>query len=294
MKKNSTLYILVALLVILIGLSIVLIISNSKKTVIIEDITAQFELEKEELQDDYSQLALQYEDYGIRINNDSLAELLDAERTKNLRLLDEIKTLKVNNARRLSELRKELETARTVMRSYIIQIDSLNTINTQLREENTAMSKQFQEAQQTVNELSKEKEALTEKVMLASMLEARDIEIRPLTEKGRTANKIARTSLIEFKMVLSKNISAPVGEKTIYLRITQPDGMLLLKPQFENFEFEGYLIPCSASRTIEWDGEEQALAIYWQVEEFLHPGTYRAEIFADGYLIGSEEFTLSN
>ena len=46
MKKNSTLYILVALLVILIGLSIVLIISNSKKTVIIEDITAQFELEK--------------------------------------------------------------------------------------------------------------------------------------------------------------------------------------------------------------------------------------------------------
>lgn len=294
MKKNTTVYILAGALTILACLSILLLVSNSRKKVIIEDITAQFELEKEELQDDYSQLALQYEDYGIRINNDSLAELLDAERTKNLRLLDEIKTLKVNNARRLSELRKELETARTVMRSYIVQIDSLNTLNNQLREENSAMTRQYEEAKQTVNALSKEKEALTEKVMLASMLEARDIEIRPLTDKGRPANKIARTSIIEFKMVLSKNISAPVGEKKIYLRITQPDGNLLLKSNYENFEFDGYLIPCSAFRSIEWDGEEQALAIYWQVEEFLRPGAYRADIFADGYLIGSEEFTLNN
>lgn len=294
MKKNTTLYILVGALAIFACLSIILLVSNGRKKVIIDDITAQFELEKEELEDDYSQLALQYEDYGIRINNDSLAELLDAERTKNLRLLDEIKTLKVNNARRLSELRKELETARTVMRSYIVQIDSLNTLNTQLREENTAMSRQFEEAKQTVSALSKEKEALTEKVMLASMLEARNLEIRPLTDKGRPANKIARTSIIEFKMVLSKNISAPVGEKDIYLRITQPDGSLLLKSAYENFEFDGYLIPCSAYRTIEWDGEEQAVVIYWQVEEFLHPGLYRADIFADGYLIGSEEFTLND
>lgn len=294
MKKNTTLYILVGALAIFACLSIILLVSNGRKKVIIDDITAQFELEKEELEDDYSQLALQYEDYGIRINNDSLAELLDAERTKNLRLLDEIKTLKVNNARRLSELRKELETARTVMRSYIVQIDSLNTLNTQLREENTAMSRQFEEAKQTVSTLSKEKEALTEKVMLASMLEARNLEIRPLTDKGRPANKIARTSIIEFKMVLSKNISAPVGEKDIYLRITQPDGSLLLKSAYENFEFDGYLIPCSAYRTIEWDGEEQAVVIYWQVEEFLHPGLYRADIFADGYLIGSEEFTLND
>lgn len=294
MKKNTTVYILAGALALLACVSIILLVSNGRKKVIIDDITAQFELEKEELQDDYSQLALQYEDYGIRINNDSLAELLDAERTKNLRLLDEIKTLKVNNARRLSELRKELETARTVMRSYIIQIDSLNTLNNQLREENTAMSRQFEEAKQTVSELSKEKEALTEKVMLASMLEARNLDIRPLTDKGRPANKIARTSIIEFKMILSKNISAPVGEKKIYLRITQPDGSLLLKSEYENFEFDGYLIPCSAFRSIEWDGEEQAVVIYWQVEEMLYPGLYRADIFADGYLIGSEEFTLNN
>lgn len=294
MNKNIRLYLLISLLVALATLSIVLIVSNSKKKEIIEEITLQFEIEKEELQDDYSQLALQYEDYGIRINNDSLAQLLDAERTKNLRLLDEIKTLKVNNARRLAELRKELETARSVMRSYIVQIDSLNTLNTKLREENTLVTRQYQEAQQAVNELSKEKEALTEKVMLASMLEARDIEIRCLTEKGRSANKIARTAVIEFNMVLSKNISAPVGEKNIYLRITQPDGNLLLKSSFENFEFDGYLIPCSAYRSIEWDGEAQALSIYWQVEEFLHPGLYRADLFADGYLIGSKEFTLNN
>lgn len=294
MKKNSTLYILLASIAILAALSIFLIVSNHQKKDIIQDLSEQFEMEREALEEDYSQLALQYEDYGIRIQNDSLAQLLDAERTKNLRLVDEIKTLKVNNARRLSQLRRELETARSVMRSYVVQIDSLNTANTKLRQENAAMTAQYKQAQETVNQLSKEKEVLSEKVMLASMLEARDISVRCLNDKGRQVKRIARTAIIEFKMVLSKNISAPIGQKNIYLRITQPDGQLLLKSNYENFSFDGYLIPCSTLRSIEWDGEEQTVAIYWQVEEFLHPGLYRADFFADGYLIGSQEFTLNN
>lgn len=294
MSSNKTIYILLTTIVLLFGIGVFLFVSNFKNKTVVEEITAQFELQKEELEDDYSQLALQYESYGIRLDNDSLAELLDIERTKNLRLLDEIRTLKVNNARRLSELRKELETARGVMRTYIIQIDSLNTLNTQLREENKTVTQQYREVKQAVTELSKENTALTEKVILASMLEARDISIRSLTEKGRSASKISKTAVIELKATLSKNISAPVGEKNIYVRILQPDNTPLLKNDAQEFDFEGSKIKYSISRSIEYSGEEIPITLYWNVEELLLPGSYRADFFADGYQIGSEYFELKD
>ena len=292
MKKNTTLYVLMAAVLLLLVLGVWLYIDNYRQSEVIQAMTDQFEIEKEELEEDYSKRALQYEDYGIRISNDSLATLLDQERTKNLRLAEEIKTLKINNARRLTELRRELETARSVMRSYVIQIDSLNTVNTRLKEENRAMTRQYRAAREEATALAREKAVLTEKVLLASMLEARDITVRQLTNKGRATTKLNRTSQLEFQAVISKNISAPVGQKAIYLRITRPDGLPLLKDNAQTFEFEGSALPCSASRVIEYDGEEAHVTIYWDVQEYLDAGTYRADYFADGFLIGSREFVL--
>ncbi|MBQ9200958.1 MAG: hypothetical protein IJ154_01105 [Bacteroidales bacterium] len=292
MKKNTTLYWLMAAVIVLLGIAAFLYTKNYRQSEVIQAMNDQFEYEKEALEEDYSRLALQYEDYGIRISNDSLAGLLDQERAKNQRLAEEIKTLKINNARRLTELRRELETARGVMRSYIIQIDSLNTANTRLKEENRSMSRQYRAAREEVTALAKEKAELTEKVMLASMLEARDISVRQLTNKGRATTRLNRTTQLEFQAVISKNISAPVGQKTVYLRITRPDGLPLLKENAQTFAFEGSQLPFSASRNIEYDGEEAHVTIYWDVQEYLDAGTYRADFFADGYLIGSREFVL--
>ena len=43
---------------------------------------------------------------------------------------------------------------------------------------------------------------------------------------------------------------------------------------------------------IEYNGEEQQIVVYWNVEEFLYAGNYRVDIFADGTLIGSQRFAL--
>ena len=43
---------------------------------------------------------------------------------------------------------------------------------------------------------------------------------------------------------------------------------------------------------IEYNGEEQDITVYWDVEEFLYAGNYRVDIFADGNLIGSQPFIL--
>ena len=260
----------------------------------ISEMSQQFELEKEQLTDEYSQLALQYEGYGLRIGNDSLANLLDAQRYKVQRLLEELRTVKASNVKRINELKNELGTLRAIMRQYVIQIDSLNALNTQLRSENKVVTQRYTEEQQKTSALVEEKKALTTKITLASIMEARNITVESLTEKGRKATKISKTAQLKFNFVITKNISASTGEKYIYLRILQPDESALVKKSDNVFLFENKYINYSARRPIEYEGEEVPVTIYWDVEEFLQPGSYRADIFADGYIIGSAKFNLTD
>ncbi len=283
---------LIILVVMLIGGLVFLTLNLRKKDVVIHEMSQEFELQKEALTDEYSQLALQYEGYGLRIGNDSLATLLDAERYKVQRLLEELKMTKATNAKRISQLKKELETLRGIIRTYVAQIDSLSRINSQLREENQVVTQRYHQEREQVLSLSEEKKVLTEKVTLASILQARNISVELLTDKGKKATRISKLSQLKFTFIVSKNISAPRGEKYIYLRIIQPDDAPLVKRNDNVFLFENRYISYSARRPIEYEGEDLSTTIYWDVEEYLHPGTYKLEIFADGYMIGSASFAL--
>jgi hypothetical protein len=264
---------------------------QSKDEAIVQ-MSQEFDLEKEQLTDEYSQLNLQYEGYGLRVGNDSLAQLLDQQRYKVQRLLEELKTVKSSNRLRINQMKKELEGLRGIMRQYVAQIDSLNVLNTQLRAENKVVTQRYTEEQQKTSALTEEKKALTHKVTLASILEARSIGVETLNEKGRKATKISKIAQLKFTFVINKNISAPTGEKYIYLRVLQPDETPLVKKNDNVFLFENKYINYSARRPIEYEGEEIPVTIYWDVEEFLHPGKYRADVFADGYMIGSGSFIL--
>jgi hypothetical protein len=297
MQKKTKIILTVSIAVVIVLLSgglAYLYYNLQTKDKAISDMTQQFDLEKEQLTDEYSQLALQYEGYGLRIGNDSLAQLLDTQRYKVQRLLEELKTVKSTNVKRINELKKELSTLRGIMRQYVAQIDSLNALNTQLRSENKVVTQRYVEEQQKTSALTEEKVALTNKVTLASILEARNITVESLTDKGRKATKISKTVQLRFTFIINKNISASTGEKYIYLRVLQPDGTPLVKKNDNVFLFENKYINYSARRPIEYEGEEVAVTIYWDVEEFLHPGSYRADVFADGYIIGSAAFTLKD
>jgi len=296
MRRKTKIAIVVGIVsVLLIGGGVVVYLMyqdiQSKNQAIVE-MSEQFELEKEQLTDEYSQLALQYEGYGLRIGNDSLANLLDAQRYKVQRLLEELRTVKASNVKRINELKNELGTLRAIMRQYVIQIDSLNALNTQLRTENKVVTQRYTEEQMKTSALVEEKKVLTTKITLASILEARNITVESLTEKGRKATKISKTAQLKFNFVINKNISASTGEKYIYLRILQPDESPLVKKNDNVFLFENKYINYSSRRPIEYEGEDVPVTIYWDVEEFLQPGTYRADVFADGYIIGSSKFNL--
>ncbi len=258
----------------------------------LNELTAISQIEKDEMEEEFMQLSIQYEGYKLNVNNDSLADKLENERVKVQRLLEELKTTKASNARRITELKKELTTVRTVLRTYIVQVDSLNKLNTKLKEENKAVVQKYQQITASATVLKKEKEALTEKVTLASKLDAVSIKVEALTGRNRDTERISRAEKIKVDFLITKNITAPAGEKTIYVRILKPDNTALTKSRGDLFKFEDQEIEYSMKKLIEYTGEEQTVEMFWFIEEFLNPGEYRIDIFADGNLIGQKSFEL--
>ncbi|MGL4293406.1 MAG: hypothetical protein ACRCSQ_07520 [Bacteroidales bacterium] len=288
-KKKLWLGIGIAALL-LIGAGITFYIISTQRQ--LNDLTEQYKIEKEELEEEYSQLAIQYEGYKLNVNNDSLIDKLENERMKVQRLVEELKTTKATNARRINELKKELSTVRSVLRTYVAQVDSLNRLNAQLVEENKEVRRKYQAASQTATELKKQKEQLTHKVTLAAKLDAVAISAEAQTKRNKKTDKISRAEKIKISFTLAKNVTAQIGEKTIYVRIMKPDNDVLVKNRNDVFPYENQEINYSIRKMVEYDGEEMPVTMYWAIEEYLYPGNYRVDIFADGNLIGKKEFKL--
>jgi 3-methyladenine DNA glycosylase Tag len=256
------------------------------------DMVETFALEKESLLDEYEELSFQYEGQKFKIGNDSLVALLTTEQMRVQRLMEELRTVKATNARRINELKKELETLRKIMKNYVAQIDSLNAENQHLKQENQQVVRKYQQASSTAAQLTKDKQKLTERVTLASRLEATAIQVKPVTSRGKDAKRIDKTAQLVLTFHIAKNITAPVGEKALYVRLLKPDDDILRKPNSGVFTFENREIAYSMMKSVEYEGEEIPVVMYWNVEEYLSPGAYRADIFADGNLIGRKSFTL--
>ena len=288
MKNRQTVWIiLIVVLTIIITVAIVYIYRLQGQN---KELEQQAEYAKEELTDEYNDLVIDYEGFRMKISNDSLVAKLETEQMKVQRLQEELRTVKATDTKRINELKKELETLRAVLRNYVQQIDSLNRINEQLSNENRQVTAKYHQATQTVSQLTKEKEQLTETVQLASKLDASSIMVNGLTNKNKVTDQIKKMVKIEVRFVISKNITAPPGEKIIYIRILKPDDDVLIKSRSNVFVYENKEINYSSKRTIEYEGEELPVSIYWDIEEYLSPGTYRVDIFADGNLIGKKTF----
>jgi len=256
-----------------------------------QEMADMFALEKEILFDDFEEISLQYEGFKFSVSNDSLIFLLITEQEKVQRLQEELRTVKSTNARRINELKNELETLRKIAQSFVVQIDSLNSENEKLKDENKQVTQQYQRVASQAARLSKEVDNLSERVQKASRLDAVNIQMSPINNKGKAA-KLDKAEQLMLTFILSKNITAPVGEQTIYVRLMKPDDDVLLKPNYGNFRFENKDIAYSLKKSIEYDGEEQPVTMYWPVEEYLSPGTYRVIIFAGENQIGLKPIKL--
>ena len=252
MSKKSF-WIVFCLLVLVIGGLVYWNLSQRKE---LNEIVEQMTIEKEELQEEYEDLAIQFDGYqSLDIRNDSLQDLLSREQQRVQDLLEELRQTKASNARKIAELKKELATVRAVMKDYVRQIDSLNATNQRLTVENQRVHRENQEVKTRNEQLTQANTQLTETVTRASMLEITSCITTSLNKNDKKTKMANHIRKLQFDFVIAKNITCQPGIKALYAQIVDPAGTLLGESEEHVFPFESGEIPYSLVQEIEYSGE---------------------------------------
>ena len=247
MNKKGILIAAVAVLVIaIIGVTYLLFTEKQAN----RELVQEFQLDKEDLENEYTRFAQQYDELKMTISNDSLSQLLEQEQLKTQRLLEELRTVKSSNATEIRRLKKELATLRKVMIGYINQIDSLNKLTAQQKQVIAEVTQKYNQASRQIDNLSEEKKNLDKKVTLAAQLDATNIRVEPRNKRGKVAKKVKDVVKLAISFTIVKNITAENGERTVYIRITKPDNDVLTKSASNTFPYENRTLTYSIKKYI--------------------------------------------
>jgi len=285
-KLTIALIILASLLVVMIIVIGWLLYDRKQEALKLEEVTA----EKFELIRQFEDLSLEYE--YLRTDNDSMNAQLDARREEIEGLIAELNRTRINNAAVINEYRRELGTLRDVLKSYIVQVDSLNQANIRLREENIQVRQQVARVETQLEQERQVKEDLSARVELGSRLIAENIEASPINRRGREINRIGRVEQIQVCFILKRNAIATAGMRQVYMRIKRPDQLVLASSADNLMVVDGGLLVFTASREINYENADIDVCIYFDDDGSLIPGNYQVEIYTDGYQIGLAGFSL--
>ena len=284
-RRNNLIIIILSVLLIIVVTVFVFQHNENRK------VLAALNLEKASIQSELSSLMTNYD--SIHTNNVALQSELEGAQTKVKDLLVEVEQVKKVSYDQIEQYRQQVTTMRNIMKNYIVQVDSLNKRNEMLMAENVQVKENFAQSESKNQQLEKEKVHLQEKIKEAAQLEATELTAIGINARGKDAESARRAEQIKVSFVLSKNVTAPRGNKVIYVRIQKPNQVLLQQSPKDLFQFEDLKIPFSASREVTYEGNALPVNIFWdnKGQEFL-PGEYTVDVFADGNNIGTTKFLM--
>ncbi|MBQ9214259.1 MAG: hypothetical protein IJ150_10035 [Bacteroidales bacterium] len=234
--------------------------------------------EMEIILDNYNQL---------QTTNDTINAQLAEQKAKVEELMTTLKRTKASNLDSLKKYRAEVETLRSIMRSFVVQIDSLNTKNQILTEENNRLSGQLSNARQQNKQLSNVKDSLQGRVKEAETLKAQGIKLVALNDRDNETSRILKTKKFRVTFTLSENEMTKKGEKDLMVRLVKPDGSILMNESSGFFNYQGKEIAYSSKKNVNYDGKAQNAVVYVISREMLSAGNYQADVFCEGRNIGS-------
>ena len=237
-----------------------------------------------ELQNDYASLSSDYE---------TINSQLDSSREEVSQLIERIKKTDATNRAKMRQYEKELGTLRTIMRSYIVQIDSLNTLNKKLTADAAAARKEAAESRKKNAELKQTVESLSASVATGAILKGRAIRIDAYNASGKVTDRSSRVVRLLTTLSLVENDLAQKGPVRVYIRVKDPDGNLLTNASSREFTVAGgEPMIASASREVDYQGAEVELSIYLNDIPKYVKGIYTVEAFTEQASLGSAEMML--
>lgn len=292
-KKNSSLSYLVTLLVVLaIALIVIgyLFYTQKKESEMViaklEEYSGLIEAQKDTLESELRGIIVQYD--SLMTENDTMNLKLAMQQNK----IESLLRLRLSDAQKIRKFEKELGTIRGILRSYIVQIDSLNTLNKELMVENITLRTQSARIENINRQLSEDKKELITITNEAKILVAANITGVGLNKRSREQNRFSKIEKIRIDFILRKNSISKPGAKMIYLRLIRPDNLVLSPPEPGIVIVNGEEIPYSANREVIYENNDVPVSIYWDNNGDLVGGNYIIELIEDGKIIGTSEFAL--
>lgn len=285
-SKNRVSILLIIIIVLLSGALFYMLMEYNKMKTDNAIVQEALEEQKNSLTNELQDLMGEYED--LKTDNDSLNTRIEGQQKKIKQLL----ALRASDLETIKLYKKELNTLREIMKSYIVQIDSLNQRNQMLISENTEVKGKLDDARKSNDSLAQEKNELSSKVQMAAVMVAKGITGSGLSKRDNETERASRTMKIKTCFTIRENPLIAAGSKTVYLRISRPDNLVLANSEEDLFDYEGDKLAFSAKREIEYDQKDLDVCIYFDNKGKLIPGSYTLDIFCEGKLIGTSAMTL--
>ena len=285
-KKSNPVGMIVTSIILGLALIFLIYLYFDKKNKMVEMETALTQ-EKDSLATELRHMVVAYD--TLKTSNDTLNAGLQKQKNKIVQLL----SVSASNVQLIKKYRSEITTMREIMKSYIVQIDSLNTKNKMLASENTEIKQQITQVQNTNSELSKVKEELSNKVEVASIIQAKDIVAVSLNKKQKVTTRINLLDKLRICFTLRENPLAKAGQKDVYMRVIRPDSLVITSSPDNLFDYKGNKIIYSANRQVDYLNQDIEMCIFLDNTGDFIIGNYSVELYLENNIIGRTNFMLS-
>lgn len=253
-------------------------------------LVGQLNDEKQDLTEQIQMLQNDYE--GLSSDYDSINAQLDSSREEIAQLVERVKKTEATNRAKIRQYQKELGTLRTIMKSYIVQIDSLNTLNHKLTAEAASARKEAAASKRLNAELSQQVEDLTGRVTAGAVLKARGVRLEAYNNNDKLTDRSGKVSRLLVTLSLLENELTPKGPVRVYVRVTDPDGNLLTDGRNTSFTIGEETLQATASREVDYQGVEVEMGIYVNNIPSFRKGVYSVTAYTNQGQIGSAELLL--
>jgi len=244
------------------------------------------EEQKNSLAKDLNNMMVEYD--NLKSNNDSMNIKITEQKDHIQKLL----SIQASNLDKIRLYKNELSTLRSVLKSYVVQIDSLNQRNQALSAENKDVKFKLNDAQKSNETLTSEKQNLTTKVKTAAVLSAKSISFVALNKKGKDTDRANKATKLKICFTIRENSVAEVGTRTVFMRITGPNKNVLTSSPDNVIKIDGVDVVFSARREVEYENKDVEMCIFWDNSGTLAEGTYVVDLYCEGKLIGNTTFGL--
>ena len=237
----------------------------------------------------------------MEVDNQDMADSINAQKEKIMTLMTELEDAKNDKgyyASKVYKLQKETEVLRSIMKDYIRTIDSLNVANGILTESLEETMNNLENTQSELTNVTEEKNELQDKVKTGSKLTAFGFATTGIKERNsgsyKETSRANACTHIRSCFTVGDNAIATPGNKNIYMRVITPGGTVLNSNQGNSFKTDGgQTLLYSDKKTINYQNQSTDVCIYYRLGgEDLDKGNYTAQIYADGVMIGSDNFVL--